>query len=135
VIFHPKNRLETKAMTTFTDTRYVIAVHSLQASADYYRDVLGFAVHKIDDPGWLFFDRDNCHIMAGECRDSIPASQTQDHSYFAYIVVTDIDDFFQTVSQKGADLLKPVRNEPWGMREFGVRTIDGHRIMFGAPIK
>lgn len=23
------------------------------------------------------------------------------------------------------------RDEPWGMREFGVRTIDGHRMMFG----
>lgn len=26
------------------------------------------------------------------------------------------------------------RREPWGMREFGVRTIDGHRIMFGQEV-
>jgi hypothetical protein len=25
-----------------------------------------------------------------------------------------------------------LRDEPWGMREFGIRTVDGHRIMCGA---
>jgi predicted enzyme related to lactoylglutathione lyase len=122
-------------MTTFTDTKYVIAVHSLKTSADYYRDILGFGIQECGDPGWLFFDKDSCHIMAGECPDAISAKETQAHSYFAYIVVSDIDDYFRTVSSKGADLLKTVKDEAWGMREFGVRTVDGHRIMFGAPIK
>jgi hypothetical protein len=35
------------------------------------------------------------------------------------------------VTAKGATLIKPLRDEPWRMREFGIRTIDGHRIMFG----
>lgn len=122
-------------MTTFTGTKYVIAVHSLKISADYYRNVLGFSILESGDPGWLFFDRDSCHIMAGECPDAISAKETQDHSYFAYIVVTDIDGHFQAVSGKGADLVKTLKDEAWGMREFGVRTVDGHRIMFGAPIK
>jgi hypothetical protein len=29
-------------------------------------------------------------------------------------------------------IVKPLRIEPWGMREFGIRTIDGHRMMFGS---
>jgi uncharacterized glyoxalase superfamily protein PhnB len=33
---------------------------------------------------------------------------------------------------RGVELIKPLRDEPWGMREFGVRTVDGHRMMFGA---
>jgi len=32
--------------------RYVIAVPDLQASAEFYRTVLGFEVHEIGDPGW-----------------------------------------------------------------------------------
>jgi len=38
------------------------------------------------------------------------------------------------VKRAGAELIKELRSEPWGMREFGVRTVDGHRIMFGQEV-
>jgi hypothetical protein len=31
--------------------------------------------------------------------------------------------------------VKPLASEPWGMREFGLRTVDGHRIMIGQDLK
>lgn len=99
-------------MTTVTETKYVIAVHNLKASAAFYRDILGFTITEISDPGWLFFDKDHCHIMAGECPDAMPAKDTQAHSYFAYMVITDIDSYFQTVSAKGAELINPFRMNP-----------------------
>jgi len=34
---------------------------------------------------------------------------------------------------KDVTVIKELRDEPWGMREFGIRTVDGHRIMFGCP--
>lgn len=117
-----------------TKTRYVIAVPDLARSGAYYRDILGFTVHEIGDPGWRFFVRDACCIMAGECPDATPAHDLGDHSYFAYIDVDDIDAYFETVRNAGAEFIKEVRSEPWGMREFGIRTVDGHRIMFGQEI-
>lgn len=113
---------------------YVIAVQDLQKSALYYQDVLGFSIRKIGDDGWRLFERDGCQIMAGHCPDSIPANELGDHSYFAYIVLDNVDNYFSEVSNKNADLIKPLKSEPWGMREFGVRTVDGHRIMFGQEI-
>lgn len=114
-----------------TQTRYVLAVPDLALSAAWYRDVLGFTIHELGDPGWRFYRLDACLIMAGHCPDALPPAQLGDHSYFAYIVVTDIDAYHATVVGRGAELCKPLRDEPWGMREFGVRTVDGHRIMFG----
>jgi catechol 2,3-dioxygenase-like lactoylglutathione lyase family enzyme len=38
------------------------------------------------------------------------------------------------VREMGDEILKPLRDEPWGMREFGLRTVDGHRLMLGSPI-
>jgi len=114
--------------------RYVIAVRDLARSAAYYRDVLGFDTRDLA-PGWHFYRRDECLIMAGECPDADRAAEIGDHSYFAYIVVDGIDELFAEISAKGAELLKPLTDEPWKMREFGVRTIDGHRIMFGSPIE
>jgi predicted enzyme related to lactoylglutathione lyase len=113
--------------------RYVIAVHDLGRSSGYYRDVLGFEVFELSDPGWRLFRRDNCLIMAGECRGALSPGALGDHSYFAYLEVDDIDQLHASVVARGAELVKPLRTEPWGMREFGVRTSDGHRVMFGGP--
>ncbi len=118
-----------------TGTSFVIAVPDLQASAAFYRDVLGFAVQTIPDPGWLFFASENCTIMAGECPEAIPAAELGDHAYFAYLHVTGIDEYHASVCAAGARLCKTLRDEPWGFREFGVFTVDGHRIMFGQAVE
>jgi uncharacterized glyoxalase superfamily protein PhnB len=115
-------------------TMYVLAVLDLEASAAFYRDVLGFEIHEIGDPGWRMFVRDACRIMAGHCPDATPPHDLGDHSYFAYFVVDDVDDYYASVTAKGVELIKPLRDEPWGMREFGLRTLDGHRIMIGQDL-
>ena len=115
-----------------TETLFVIAVPDLERSAAFYRDVLGFTVTKLGDYGWRMFARDNCKIMAGECPDAIPAGQLGDHSYFAYLVVDDVDSYHRHAQASATEVVKPLRDEPWGMREFGLRTVDGHRIMLGS---
>ena len=114
-------------------SRFVIAVPDLAISSDFYQDVLGFEVHHIADPGWRFYVRDDCVIMAGECPDAVPPRDLGDHSYFAYLVVDRLSDYYDKVLAAGAEIVKPLRHEPWGMREFGLRTVDGHRIMLGEP--
>jgi len=107
-------------------TIYVLAVSDLDASCTFYRDVLGFEVHEIGDPGWRMFARDGCRIMAGHCPDALAPGDLGDHSYFGYFVVDDIDDYYKAVVSRGAETVKTLRDEPWGMREFGIRTSDGH---------
>ncbi len=121
-------------MSAITKTRFVIAVPDLKVSSAFYRDVLGFEIHTIPDPGWLFYTSGDCTIMAGECADAIPPAELGDHSYFAYLEVDNIDRLYESVVAAGAKLGKKIRNEPWGMREFGLVTADGHRIMFGSPV-
>ena len=121
-------------MPQITKHSFVIAVPNLQKSAAFYRDVLGFTVDSVSDPGWLFYRCGDCTIMAGECVNAIPPSQLGDHAYFAYLQVENIDSFYESVRTSGAQICKAIRDEPWQMREFGVVTADGHRIMVGTPI-
>jgi predicted enzyme related to lactoylglutathione lyase len=116
------------------DHLFVLAVPDLARSGAFYRDVLGFEVHEMGDPGWRMFVRDRCRIMAGECPDAMPAGALGDHSYFAYLVVDDVDAYHARALAAGADVTKAVRDEPWGMREFGLRTVDGHRLMVASRI-
>ena len=120
--------------TVIQRTMFVLAVPDLGRSAAYYRDVLGFEVREIGDPGWRIFVRDGCRIMVGECPDALPAGELGDHSYFGYFIVDDAETYYQQVVGAGAEIMKPLRDEPWGMREFGVRTPDGHRIMVGEEL-
>jgi uncharacterized glyoxalase superfamily protein PhnB len=65
----------------------------------------------------------------------VPAArELGDHSYVAYLRVEDVDDFHRRAVAAGAEVLKRPRDEPWGRRELGLRSPDGHRFMLGQPI-
>ena len=119
---------------TVSRSMHVLAVPDLQSSGDFYARALGFEVREIGDPGWRMFDNGHCRIMAGECPDALPARDLGDHSYFAYLVVDDVRAYYERVRAAGAEVTKALRDEPWGMREFGLRTVDGHRIMIGQEL-
>jgi catechol 2,3-dioxygenase-like lactoylglutathione lyase family enzyme len=113
-------------------TRFVIAVHDLQESSAFYRDVLGFAIQTVPDPGFLLYTSGECTIWAGRCPDALSPAELGDHSYFAYLELDEINSFYESVRAKGVQICKTIRDEPWGMREFGLVTADGHRIMFAS---
>lgn len=114
---------------------FVLAVPDLPASSAYYRDVLGFEVREVGDPGWRMYVRDECRIMAGHCPDAIEPSGLGDHSCFGYLLVDDARSYYEEVRANGAEVVKTLRDEPWGMREFALRTVDGHRIMVGQELE
>jgi catechol 2,3-dioxygenase-like lactoylglutathione lyase family enzyme len=121
-------------MAQTINSRYVVAVRDLEASTKYYVDVLGFRKDPIDAAGWSFLTRDAVRLMLGESSDAQPAGELGDHSYFAYWNLEGIDDFYHELVSKGALVTSPPTNKPWGLREFGLRTPDGHRIVCGQVI-
>src|SRR5262245_8907686 len=117
-------------MPRMTDVHCVLAVPDLTRSVSYYRDRLGFTVD-FEDPSWAFVSRDRVRFMLGECPDAMPAAETGDHSYVAYINVEDVDGLYRELIARNVEARQEPEDRPWGMREFGIRTPDGHRIMFG----
>ena len=123
-------------MHRIVDSRFVLAVRDLDASTRFYVDVLGFQRDFGDgSDGWSFLSRDAFKVMLGECPDEKPARELGNHSYVAYLIVEGVDQLYEEVSLRGAEVISQPTNEPWGLREFGIRTPDGHRIRFGEPIR
>ena len=116
-------------MAKILQNHYVLAVHDLHSSASFF-EKLGFTTASRPD-GWIFVERDNCMVMLGACPDALHPSQLGDHNYFGYLRVDDVDSYYAELKAKEIEFLSPLASKPWGMREFGVVSPEGHRIMIG----
>lgn len=120
-------------MSEFTKVRFVLAVPDLKRSTSYYTSTLGLAM-EFEAPGWSFLSRGSFRVMLGECTDAIPPGELGDHSYYGYITVADVDALCAEYEKSGVQFVQSLASKPWGMREFGIRTVDGHRLMFGQEL-
>ena len=115
--------------------RSVLAVNDLERSTRFYMDVLGMKRDFGDgSDGWSFLSRDEFRVMLGHCPDAMPPADLGDHNWYVYLNVTEVDSLHAEFAGKGADILSAPTTKPWGLREFVLRTPDGHRIVFGQPM-
>ncbi len=120
------NNMERKVV----HTRHVLAVKDLSISAAYFKDKLSFDLD-FTAPGWEFLSFGEFKVMLGECSDAMLARETGDHSYFAHVLVENVDQVYTEFNERGAEIISRIENKPWGIREFCTVTPDGHRIVFG----
>ncbi|WP_337842448.1 VOC family protein [Rheinheimera sp.] len=120
-------------MAEISKVRFVLAVANLERSTLYYQQVLGMQL-EFEAPGWSFLALGAFRVMLGECTDATPAHQLGDHSWYGYITVDDAAGLYAQYQRTGAEFTQPLADKAWGMLEFGVRTPDGHRLMFGQEL-
>ena len=87
-------------MSELTKLRSVLAVKDLRTSVAFYSENLGFTIN-FEFEGWCFLSRGGIQLMLGHCPDEVPASQINDHSYFAYIEVQGIDELHDEFLARG----------------------------------
>jgi uncharacterized glyoxalase superfamily protein PhnB len=76
-------------------------------------------------------EKDSCMVMIGECLEAVHPRELGDHNYFGYLRVDDVDSYYEDLSAKEVNILSPIADKPWGMREFSVESPEGHRMMIG----
>lgn len=111
----------------------VLAVHDLHRSAAWYAGVFDAQIDEVDPGNRVFCRCGPVTFMPGRCPDVVPASRIGDHSCVAYLHVEDVDAFHERAPALGAEVIVPPSDRPWGRRELGLRSPDGHRFMLGQP--
>ena len=129
---------------TLTDVTPNLIVADVDRSTAFYRDVLGFSVVSTvpEAPPYAFvwLQRDSVHVFLNSV-----ASVQQEHPEWAsqpiggtaslYMLVeapspdTGIDAIFASV-QGRATVAMPLKDQFYGMREFGIEDPDGYLIFF-----
>lgn len=111
----------------FVQCAPVLHVQDVKVTAAFYRDVLGFT--------WDFGDE----MYSVVWRDNSAIHFVQDDrgpsGIHLFQWIKDVDSYHQELISRGAEIASGPTNQPYGIREFSVRDVNGVGIVFGQDIE
>jgi uncharacterized glyoxalase superfamily protein PhnB len=121
-------------------TPYFI-VDDIHASAEFYRDKLGFEFNQIwgEPPQFVIVRRDGASIMlksiesTGHSRPNY--SVHPNACWDAYISVKDADALYQELRSRGVKIVREIENTYYNCRDFDVEDNSGYIIGFGQDLE
>jgi len=100
-----------------------LPVLDVEKAQTYYRDVLGFEIAwTLDDKSMGAVGRDGIAIFFSKETHPMPTH----HWIFAH----DIDATYQEMKTRNANIVDDIENKSWGLRQFSIADLDGHRFTF-----
>lgn len=117
-------------MTEFLSCRPNLEVADVAPTAQFLRDVLGFAVDT-DEPemGLVLLHRGAVGVAVVRA-----ASPSVHETTAMYIGVTGVDELHAHCVAQGANVVMGLAEHPWGLRDFVVEVPGGHKLAFGERI-
>jgi predicted enzyme related to lactoylglutathione lyase len=115
-----------------------LVVDDVVATANYYRDRLGFDSDRFwnDPPSFCMVRRNGVCIMlaqleqAGVMRPN-RLVDPEGGAWDAYIWVDNADALIAEFKAKGVKITRHVSDRPYGCRDFDVEDCNGYRLCFG----
>jgi len=132
--------VETRASADCRMSRAVpyFLVDDVFATAEFYRDVLGFTFDEFFGvpPSFVIVARDDVRIMFRQVRPSRPPvarpnRSVMDETFDAYVYVSDVDQLATELRGKRADIVEGPVDRAYDMRELLVRDCNGYVLAFG----
>jgi hypothetical protein len=121
-------------MPKITASAPCLLVRDVVASAEHYRDCLGFGYDKFygDPPGFCICHRDGFYLMLAQAAQEHikPYWQIRDLMWNAYFWVDDADALYEDLKARGAKMDYGPCTQPYNVREFGIQDLDGYDIGF-----
>jgi catechol 2,3-dioxygenase-like lactoylglutathione lyase family enzyme len=116
----------------------VLLVTDVFATAEYYRDVLGFHFDQIygEPPSFVIVQRDGARLMFRQPRQGAPqpvnGAITPNFPGDVGLMVDDVEALAVELRAKGADIVHgPTYRPIWNGKELDVRDCDGRVLSFG----
>ena len=110
----------------------ILAVADVVAAVRYYRDKLGFTDEWLwgDPPDFGGVSWGKVGVMF--CLQPALAARVEGHQHAFF--VTGVDRLHELHRARGAEVVSPPEDKPWGLREYTVRDPNGYRLRFGEPV-
>ena len=115
----------------------IIFVASVQASAEFFRDTLGFSIDFLHGrpPFYGSLSRDGACVHLKFVHEPVFAIGRYDREGFimAFIEVENVKALYATYVTAGVTFEQKLKKQAWGGRDFIVRDPDGNAICFVGP--
>jgi predicted enzyme related to lactoylglutathione lyase len=119
-----------------------IIVDDVQATANFYRDALGFQYNHIwgEPPCFCMVMRAGVVIMLKQ----LPTkgnmhpnhlSDPDDENWDAYLWIDDAGALYEEYQQKGVKITREICDQEYGNRDFEIEDCNGYRLCFGNNIE
>lgn len=111
-------------------------VDDLDQAIAYYRDKLGFGLDFQYEGFYASVTRDGFAIHL-KCAPKLAADREyrrRNEHLDAYISVTGVADLFKELETRGARVITPIKEEPWGCVDFYIEDADGYILCFSEQI-
>ena len=121
-----------KAVTEITCLAPQFLVNDLSEAIGYYRDRLGFEPDFVYESFYASVSRDGFSIHL-KCAPKTVADRThrkQNERLDAYVEGRGIEALFDELKSKGAHIIRPLEERPWGCKNFYVEDVDGYLLCF-----
>ena len=117
----------------------VLLVADVVKAANYYRDQLGFVYDRFwgEPPNFCMVKRDGFIVMLAQaCAGAqlLPHWKIVHQMWNAYFWCDDVEALHTEFVKRGAHIDYGLGIKPYGIKEFGIRDLDGHDIAFGQKI-
>lgn len=117
----------------------ILLVTDVVASADYYRQKVGFSYENFwgEPPHFCILWRDDFHLMLSQVHDPqfiVPHYKVVENMWNVYFWVSDVDAMYEELRERGAHIDYELCDQPYGCREFGIQDPDGYDIAFGQQV-
>ena len=109
----------------------LLRTHNLEQSIAFYRQHLGFACSQ-QHAEWAFIERDSITVMLALPNAHEPFDKPSFTGSF-YFTVDAVDDLWEKL-RKSAEVVYPLEDFDYGMREFAIRDNNGYCLQFGQEI-
>ena len=101
-------------------------VPDVKATANYYRDVLGFQWdYGDDDYAVVWRDNSAIHFVRGDRNPS---------GVHLFQWVRDVDTYHREIVDRGAEVIEEPADRPYDIRDFTIRDPNGVSIVFGQDL-
>ena len=117
----------------------ILLVKDVIASANYYRDKIGFNYDQFwgEPPNFCILYRDGFNLMLSQANDSkdiVPHYKVVENMWNVFFWVNDANKLYEEVKERGTNIDYGLCDKPYGCREFGIQDLDGYDIAFGQNI-
>ena len=112
--------------TQFVQGAPVLHVPDVTITATFYRDRLGFT--------WDFGDETYAVVWRDNSAIHFVRDLESPKGVHLFQWVKDIDAYYREIVGRGVEVSGEPKDQPYGIREFGVRDVNGVAIVFGQDI-